>query len=138
MLKKNSRQNNNRCKFICWAVLLDSLDKIIVFFLHYYNFWKVSNYFTSRRGVVLNLFNGAIDSSSATALILASIYSFIGYQFTWALYCLVGFFVLSRTIFILPKQHIPQVHSLTKNYSIKIKETDLTIENFHDKTINAK
>lgn len=70
--------------------------------------FQVSNYFTSRRGVVLNLFNGAIDSSSATALILASIYSFIGYQFTWALYCLVGFFVLSRTIFILPKQHIPQ------------------------------
>ena len=79
---------------------------------------QVSNYFTSGRGVVMNLIHGSVDSSASGALVLYYIYQLVGYNWTWTLYGILGLFVLFRTICILPIQHIPYVRRYTNNYTI--------------------
>ena len=60
--------------------------------------FQVCNYFTTYRGVVLNLLNGCIDSSSTTALILYLLYGAVGYKWTWFIYVFVGGFVLFQAV----------------------------------------
>ena len=69
--------------------------------------FQVANLYTAGRGKVLNLFNGAMDSSSSSALVVSLVYSSIGYKATWIVYGLVAVYILCRTLLLMPKMQIP-------------------------------
>ena len=85
--------------------------------------FQVANLYTGGRGKVLNLFNGAMDSSSSSALIILAIYNAFGYKTTWLLYTLVTALVFVRTLTLLPKMQIPylRLHKFAKSLMIMMK-----------------
>jgi hypothetical protein len=71
---------------------------------------QICNLFAESRGKVLSLCNGAMDSSSASALLLYTIYSWSGsYHLVWI--CCASFISIAiyRTMFVLPKTRVPFV-----------------------------
>jgi len=73
--------------------------------------FQVANLYNSSRGKVLNLFNGAMDSSSSSALILLLLYKQFGYRVMWMLYGIVAVYIMCRTLLLMPKMQIPYVGS---------------------------
>lgn len=69
--------------------------------------FQVANLYTAARGKVLCLFNGAMDSSSSSALVIFLLYSTFGYKLTWVMYGLMTGFIVLRTLILLPKTQIP-------------------------------
>lgn len=69
--------------------------------------FQLPNIYESGRTAALNLFNGALDSSALTALILLTVYKMLGMKLTFLIYGITCVFQLARTIFQLPHDNIP-------------------------------
>ena len=59
------------------------------------------------RGRVLCVFNGAMDSSSCSALLFLTIYNALGYSMTWTIYASLSALIIYRTFFLLPADAVP-------------------------------
>merc|ERR1712227_147928 len=79
--------------------------------------FQIANFFQTKKGFVMNLFNGSIDSSSSAALILLTIYRALGYKTTWFMYGAIGFYLLARTLFLMPVSTVPS--PLPEDYELE-------------------
>jgi len=79
--------------------------------------FQIANFFETKKGFVMNLFNGSIDSSSSAALILLTIYRALGYKTTWFMYGAIGFYLLARTLFLMPVSTVPS--PLPEDYELE-------------------
>jgi len=69
--------------------------------------FQVANFYEAARGRVLCVFNGAMDSSSCSALLFLTIYNALGYSMTWTIYASLSALIIYRTFFLLPADAIP-------------------------------
>ena len=81
--------------------------------------FQVANFYEAARGRVLCVFNGAMDSSSCSALLFLTIYNALGYSMTWTIYASLSALIIYRTFFLLPADAVPYLWFF--NYNLKSK-----------------
>jgi len=94
--------------------------------------FQLPNIYESGRTAALNLFNGALDSSALTALILLTVYKTLGMKMTFLLYGITCVFQLARTVFQLPHDNIPFPVPANWEWTTPFKKLRQSKDVFHD------
>uniref|UniRef100_A0A4W4E6I7 Solute carrier family 43 member 3 n=1 Tax=Electrophorus electricus TaxID=8005 RepID=A0A4W4E6I7_ELEEL len=80
---------------------------------------QVGNLFGTHRSTIITLYNGAFDSSSAIFLIIKVLYEKgISLRTSFLFLCACNVIHLLRTLFLMPKSHVP--YPVPKNYKYGI------------------